>query len=229
MSNSGKAAAQTEYRSSSRTERAISPAAAGGIEWVACDLPPWACRSCQQKLAEQGRGPGTRHGTPSGSHPPSVAGVDRGTYPSIDATAASTSTRNNAQHSDDHTVGASRGTSINREGSPKAHRANGHRRSSNIATDDAAADGYASEGYASSTTSDEVDSAADDPDWEENASTSTVRHSAVYDDDDPTARESSLSADTGSEEEYKPYRTKQKRTKTSGRPTGKAAKRSRRG
>ena len=211
-------------------ERESLYASAGGVQWVPCDLPAWACRSCQQRLAEQGQytiPTSTQNNARTGSYSPTnrrvpVVGVDGDAYPGgqeLPPFAA------NARHTD-HISPSHRSSAVNGGNTPKTRRTDGQRHSNNIATAHYAVNGYASDEYTTSTTT-SIESVVDDPDWKETSSATstapTVRHNSMH--DDAAADESSPSSDSG-DEDYTPRSSK---TKRRGIGKGKAVKRSRRG
>ena len=214
-------------------ERESLYASAGGVQWVPCDLPAWACRSCQQRLADQGQytiPTSTRNNARTGSYSPTnrrvpVVGVDRDAYPSGHEMPASASTQSNAQYTD-HISPSHRSSAVNGGNTPKTRRTDGQRHSNNIATGHYAVNGYASDEYTTSTTTG-IDSIGDDPDWKETSSATstapTVRQNSMH--DDAAASESSPSSDSG-DEDYTPRSNMMKRRGTA---KGKAVKRSRRG
>ncbi|KAI0717582.1 hypothetical protein C8T65DRAFT_641042 [Cerioporus squamosus] len=203
----------------------------GGVQWFPCDLPAWSCRNCQRMLGTH-RPP---NNAASKAHvraevATAVArGASTGGATGGGGPAAGNSVPRHIQIAVDGTKNAPNNSSTRSEAAPgpNTHPAQSHRHMDSMATEHDTAEDHASEDHESST--DDVDSVEDDPDWEETSSTldavSTVRHSPIHDD----LLASDSSSFDSSDEDYKPYSTQQKRRKGRGRPQRKAVKRSRRG
>ncbi len=207
------ATAATDARSTGRT---ATSATAISVEWVACDLPAWSCRNCQRMLSRQ------RNDIPKDSRPAAKAtmGASTGSATGGERSAASTSARANADVS---ASGVIIDAPLHRPAAPNTHRANLQKNTDRDIVDDDASD----------SSTDDVDSVKDDPDWEDTSSThntvTTARHSPVHGADLAMSEsEASTSSDSG-DEDYRPSTAHYKRRKEWGRSKGKAVKRSRRG